>query len=455
MTEETPNVQQALDDLKNGFSEFRDTVETNLGTRATMEQVDVLVKEKVDRIQDMFDKNTQVVERAGQDLQTANTRIDELETALSRTGTGETREEDLELRAAARELILSDAYDSGRQMEDLEPADIDELDLNATRLYNRHFKHYLRKGQGEFLRRMGSDLETRLLSVDRDPGGGYWVRPEVSSRITSIVFETSPIRQFAAIENISSDSIELIADENEAGFGWVGEQQTRPETTTPDIGKRVIHAHEQYAEPRATQKLLDDAGFDVEGWLAGKVADRFARSEATAFVTGDGVAQPRGFTTYPAGTAIGQIEQIASAGTDVIEPDDVYNMIYSIKSPYLSNARWMMARLTIRDFRLLRSDEPGTADQGMWLWEPNMQTGQPQMLGGYPLHQADDMAAVGSDTLPAAFGDFRAGYTIVDRMGIRTLRDPYTAKPNVKFYTTRRVGGDVVNYEAIKLLNTT
>jgi HK97 family phage major capsid protein len=171
-------------------------------------------------------------------------------------------------------------------------------------------------------------------------------------------------------------------------------------------------------------------------------------------VTGDGVARPRGFTTYPNGTSTGQIEQITSATTDVISHDDVYNLIYSIKSPYLANARFMAARLTIRDFRLLR-DESGGAGLGMWMWQPNFQVGQPQMLGGYPIHQADDMAAVAADALPVAFGDFRAAYTIVDRMGVRTLRDPYTAKPNVKFYTTRRVGGDVVNFEAIKLLITT
>jgi len=451
---EKPEVQQAIEELGRGFEEFKSTITEQVDTRATMEQVDVLVREKIERLQDTFDETTQIVERAGQDLKAAGDRIDELETALARSGHGDSHEEDLELREAARELILADAYDSGRKELDLRAEDIEDGDLEATRRYNRHFGTYLRKGQDAFLRRMGPDLETRLLSVDRDPGGGYWVRPEISNRITTIVFETSPIRQFAAIENIGSDSIELIADENEAGFGWVGEQETRPETTTPDIGKRVIHAHEQYAEPRATQKLLDDAGFDVEGWLAGKVAERFARAEATAFVTGDGVARPRGFTTYPNGTSTGQIEQITSATTDVISHNDVYNLIYAVKSPYLANARFMAARLTIRDFRLLR-DESGGAGLGMWMWQPNFQVGQPQMLGGYPIHQADDMAAVAADALPVAFGDFRAAYTIVDRMGVRTLRDPYTAKPNVKFYTTRRVGGDVVNFEAIKLLITT
>lgn len=450
-----PNVQAAFEDLHRGFEEFKTSITEEVDKRAKMEDVDVLVRDKLDRLQDMFDDNTKIVEQRGAELKAAQNRIDELETMLSRSGSGESREEDLALREAARELILAEAYDTGKKEFDIRTDEIEEGDLNAARLYQRNFSTYLRRGQDAFLRRMGPDLETRLLSVDRDPGGGYWVRPEMSSRITSIVFETSPIREFAAVENIGSDSLELIADENEAGFGWVGEQETRAETTTPDIGKRVIHAHEQYAEPRATQKLLDDAGFNVEGWLAGKVADRFARAEATAFVTGNGVTQPRGFTTYPNGTSTGQIEQITSNATDVVSAEDVYSLIYAVKSPYLRNARFMMARLTIRDFRLERTDSGAGAGTGRFLWEPNMQVGQPQMLGGYPLHQADDMAAVAADALPVAFGDFRAAYTIVDRIGIRTLRDPYTAKPYVKFYTTRRVGGDVVNFEAIKLLITT
>lgn len=445
---DNPEVQTALEDLNRGFEEFKSTIAADVETRATKEDVDVLVREKIERLQNTFDETTRVVERAGQDLQTASTRIDELETALSRTGPGESREEDLELRSAARELILADAYDSGRQIEDFAPEDVDDLDVEATRLYNRHYQHYLRKGPEAFFKRMGNDLQTRLLSVDRDPGGGYWVRPEISNKIVTVVFETSPIRQFANVENIGSDSLEIIADENEAGFGWVAEQQTRPETDTPDIGKRVIHAHEQYAEPRATQKLLDDAGFNVEGWLAGKVSERFARGEATAHVSGNGVTRPRGFTTYPAGTATGQIEQHTATGTAgaLDESDDVINLIYKLKSPYRNNARFMAARLTIRDIRILKDG------QGNYLWQPNFQAGQPQLVSGFPIHQADDLAVVGTGNLPLVFGDFRTAYTIVDRMGIRTLRDPYTAKPNIKFYTTRRTGGDVVNYEALKLL---
>lgn len=441
-------LQAAFDDLHRGFEEFKHSYDEKLASRATADEVDVVVRDKISKLQEMFDENTKIVERSGEELKKAQERIDELETAVSRSGPGgDDSEEEIKTRAQARLMILTDAYDQGRNVEDFLAREVDDLDVRAMHLYKQHFPSYLRRGQSSFLKRMGGpELETRLLSVDREPGGGYWVTPVMSDRVTTIVFETSPIRQYATVENIGTDAWEIIADENQAGFGWVAEQQPRTETTSPDIGKRTVPAHEMYAEPRATQKLLDDAGFNVENWLAGKVADRFARAEATAFVTGDGVTKPRGFTTYAAGTSAGQIEQITSTSVNALHGDDIYNMIYSVKSPYLANARFFGARLTIRDLRLLKDGE------GRYLWEPNYQMGQPQMVGGYPIHQADDMAAVATAALPLAFGDFRSGYTIVDRMGIRTLRDPYTAKPNVKFYTTRRVGGDVVNYEAIKLL---
>ncbi|KKL46052.1 hypothetical protein LCGC14_2349480, partial [marine sediment metagenome] len=329
---------------------------------------------------------------------------------------------------------------------DLRGEDVDAADVEAFKLYSKHFPTYLRRDSGVFLRKMSVEkLETKLLSVDRDPGGGYWVKPEVSNRIVTKVFETSPVRQFAAIENIGSDSLEILADEDEAASGWVAEQESRSQTDTPDIGVRKIHAHELYAKPRATQKLLDDAGFDVEGWLARKVSEKFARDEATAFVTGTGVGRPRGFTTYADGTSTGTIEQIASGAAQLLTADGIFNLVYALKGPYLPNARFMGARLTHRDIRKLKDGD------GRYLWEPIFKVGQPATLIGYPIHQADDMASVSGGNLALAFGDFKAAYTIVDRKGIRVLRDPYTAKPYVVFYTTRRVGGDVVNFEAIKL----
>lgn len=440
-------LQQAVDDLGHAFEEFKTTHSEELKQRALTGDVDALVKEKMDKLQSTIETRQAEIDAERKTfVETHDNKIEELETALTRaSGTTPDPTVELELRSQACELIRTDHFDQGRPL-DLVPEDVDPLDLEAYKMYRRNFSTYIRRDSAAFLHKMGMPaLETRLLSVDRDPGGGYWVKPEMSARIMKIVFETSPVREFATVENIASDSLELITDENQAGFGWVAEQETRAETTTPDIGKRVIHAHEMYAEPRVTQKLLDDAGFDVEGWLSQKVAERFGRAEATANVAGTGVGQPRGFTTYPSGTSSGQIEQINSGTSGEVTADGLFDLIYSLKGPYLRNARYMAARLVIRDIRKLKDG------QGNYLWEHNFQAGQPLNILGYPMHQADDMPAAAGGSLSVAFGDFKAGYTIVDRFGTRVLRDPFTAKPFIKLYTTRRVGGDVVNFEALKL----
>lgn len=440
------DIQASVLELKNAFSEFRDANDKALDEKASKGSVDPLLTEKIDKLQTAFEDNNKIVEKAGLEQKAAADRIDELETVLARAGSSANDSEaELEAKEQTREMILTDHYDLGRPI-DLNVDDVDPIDVKAFKLYNKHYETYLRRGDNAFLTKMGGhQLETKLMSVDRDPGGGYWVRPQMSNRITKVVFETSPVRPYATVETIGSDSLELIADENQAGFGWVAEQESRAETTTPDIGKRVIHAHELYAEPRVTQKLLDDGGFNVERWLSNKVSERFARAESTAFVVGTGVGQPRGFMTYADGTSAGQIEQIASTDANLLTFDGLINLVYSLKSPYLRRARFMAARLTIRDIRLLKDG------QGRYQWEPITQVGQPQNILGYPIHQADDVAAVSAGNLALAFGDFAAAYTIVDRKGVRVLRDPYTAKPYIKLYTTRRVGGDVVNFEAIKI----
>ena len=443
-------LQQAVEDLGKANAEFKKTYDDALEKKANKGEIPADLKEKIDKIETELEKKGAVLETAAAEMQaevkSANDKIEALETALERSGPGaDDPKAELETRSQACEMILMDHFDLGRPLE-LLPEDVDATDVEAFKLYSKHFSTYLRRDSGAFLRKMGAQgLETKLLSVDRDPGGGYWVRPEVSARIVTKAFDTSPIRQFAMVENIGSDSLELLADEDEAASGWVAEQESRSQTDTPEIGKRVIHAHELYAKPRATQKLLDDAGFDVEAWLGRKVAEKFARDEATAFVTGSGVGQPRGFTTYASGTTTGTIEQINSGAASALTADGIFDLVYALKSPYLVNSRFMAARLTIRDLRKLKDGD------GRYLWEPIFKVGQPATVVGYPIHQADDMPSVSAGNEAIGFGDFKTAYTIVDRKGVRVLRDPYTAKPYVVFYTTRRVGGDVVNFEAIKL----
>lgn len=267
----------------------------------------------------------------------------------------------------------------------------------------------------------------------------------MSARIVEKLFESSPMRELATVETTTSSSWEYLPDTDEPGSGWVGETQARPETTSPEIKKGEIVVHELYAEPRATQKILDDAGVNVEAWLGRKVGGKFGRDEATAFVSGNGVGLPRGILTYPAGTAWAQIEQVNSGSASTLTGDGLIDLETALKAPYRARAVWLMNRTTQAVVRKFKDG------QNQYLWQPGLAQGVPPTLLGYPVRLADDMPVVAADALAVAFGDFREAYTIVDRLGIRILRDAFTAKPFVKFYTTKRVGGDVVNFEAIKI----
>jgi len=303
------------------------------------------------------------------------------------------------------------------------------------------FLKYLCKGEKSF-----TPDELKLLATGDDPSGGYWVVPEMSLKIITQVFETSPMRNLATIETISTDALEIAEDLGEAGAGWTNESDPRTETNTPTLGMRRIPVHELYAMPKATQNLLDDAKIDVESWLATKISDKFSRLENEAFITGDGVGKPRGILTYPAGTANpGQVEQVNSGTNAAVTPDSVRSLFYRIKSPYINNARWLMRRSTLEAISKLKNTN------GQYLWQPGLAHGEPQTLLGKPIEQMEDMPLVVTGSLSIAFGDFKRAYNIVDRRGIRMLRDPFSAKPFVSFYSTKRIGGDVTNFEAFAL----
>jgi HK97 family phage major capsid protein len=309
--------------------------------------------------------------------------------------------------------------------------------------YSKAFRSYLRKGMDAGL----EALQTKALSVGSDPDGGYLVTPAMSARIVQAVFETSPMRQVASVETISSDALELIDDHNSAAAGWTSETGAISDTATPTIGKITIATHQLYAQPKATQKLVDDASVDIEAWLAGKIADIIGRTENTAFTTGNGVGQPRGILTYAAGTSWGQIEQINSGTNGAVTADGLIKVFYALKDAYMKRASFMMNRSVLQSVRLLKE-----ATTNQYLWQPSLAAGAPDTLMGVPVIAAADMPLAETGVSAVAVGDFSAAYQIVDRAGIQILRDPYTEKPFVKFYATKRVGGDVINFEAIKLL---
>lgn len=328
-----------------------------------------------------------------------------------------------------------------------------EIENDEQKLRRQALSTYLRRGDQRLTsaERDALDRLQRALSVDSDPDGGFVVTPELSDRISTIIFETSPVRQVATVQTITTDALEGIFDGDEAGFGWVAERGSRAETTTPQLGQWRIPTHELYASPRATQKLLDDAYLNMEAWLTQKAADRLARAENTAFVSGNGVDRPRGFLTYADGTSRGQIQQIPSGGATSITGEGIINVAYALKAAYRQGAVWAMNRSTVGAVRRIREDQPG-ANTGAFIWSPGFGT-QPQTLMGYPIVEMEDMPNVSGGALAVAFGNFAQAYTIVDRQGTRVLRDPYSAKPFVEFYVTRRVGGDVVNFEAIKIMD--
>lgn len=317
---------------------------------------------------------------------------------------------------------------------------------NKDEKHNAAFRDFIRKGIISPEIAPNHFIEGKALSVQSDPDGGYLVSPEVSSKINKVIFETSPMRELASVQTISSDSLEIMDDVNSATAGWTSEIGAVNETNTPQIGKRSITVHEMYAQPKATQKLLDDASVDAEAWLAAKVADVMARLQNTAFISGSGVAQPRGILSYTAGTSWGQIQQINSGSSGAVTADSLINLLYSLKSDYAKNATFLMNRSVVASVRLLKDST------NQYLWQPSMQAGQPDSLLAQPVVMASDMPVASANSLSIALADFKTAYQIVDRQGITMLRDPFTDKPYVKFYSRTRVGGDVINFEAIKLL---
>lgn len=296
------------------------------------------------------------------------------------------------------------------------------------------------------------ELEVKTLIAGSDPDGGYFIRPERSMKMVKRIFETSPMRSICDVTTTNSDSLELLIDDDEAASGgWVGEVESRGETGTPKIGKLTIPVHEQFAQPKATQKMVDDAGFDIEAWLSNKVTGKFSRIENTAFVVGDGSQKPKGFLSYDPWAVAGvyernKLEQIASGNASALTGDGVKNLQNSLIEDYQSGAVFAMNRLTWGKVILLKDG------QGNYLLDPrSFKEGDTMTLLGKRVVLMHDMPVVAANALALAYGDFRTGYTVVDRMGFRVIRDVYTAKPYILYYTTKRTGGAVTNYESIKI----
>lgn len=326
-----------------------------------------------------------------------------------------------------------------------------DLSLEDFQAYAEGLQVYMRRGGNTPRDVMAA------MSVGSDPDGGYTVTPDTSGRIVKKIFETSPMRQVASVTTIGTDRLEGFNDLGEGTAGWVGETAPRPATGTPQLGKWDIPVHELYAFPQVTQKLLDDSMFDIEAWLADKTSDKFIRTENAAFLNGDGVLKPRGLLTYPTAAtaddtrAWGTFQHVltgtdATFGTTTNGTDKLIDLVYAVKAGYRANANFMAARSTIGAIRKIKDG------QGNYAWQPSLQALSGGTILGFNVVEAEDMPVMAQDSLSLAFGDFREAYQIVDRVGIRVLRDALTNKPYVGFYTTKRVGGDAISFDAVKFL---
>lgn len=290
------------------------------------------------------------------------------------------------------------------------------------------------------------------LNKGTDSEGGYLAPSEWDRTITDKLVEVSPMRQISMIQPSSKSSFKKLFNLRGTASGWVGETAARPETGTPAFGEMTFTPGQLYANPAATQDMLDDSEINLETWLAGEVETEFSLQEGLAFIAGNGVNKPWGFLTFvTGGTAaainpLGPIALKTAAAAAAIASDELVDLVYLLPQSFTQNARWTMNRTTQGVIRKLKDGD------GNYLWQPTFVAGQPPTVLGYPVTEMAGMPDIATAALPIAFGDFNRGYMIIDRTGVRVLRDPFTNKPYVMFYTTKRVGGGVVNPEALKVL---
>jgi HK97 family phage major capsid protein len=323
-------------------------------------------------------------------------------------------------------------------------------DLEAP--HTKAFSAYLRNGDDDGLR--GLNLEGKALGTAVAADGGYLVDPKTSDTIRSMLLSTSSVRQIANVVQVDSSSFDVLIDRSEVGSGWATEAAAQAETATPLIERISIRLHELSAMPKASQRLLDDSAFDVEGWLAGKIATRFIRAESAAFVSGDGIDKPKGFLLAPKVAngswtwgSLGYVSSGAVADFPTTNAVDcIVNLIYALGADYRTNATFVMNSKTAGAVRKMKDAD------GRFMWSDGLAAAEPARLMGYPVLICEDMPDIAANAHAIAFGDFRSGYTIAERPDLRVLRDPFSAKPHVLFYATKRVGGDISDFAAIKLL---
>ena len=349
------------------------------------------------------------------------------------------------LKEQESQLAMLDRKSIAASRPPLERADVEAPHKKA-------FAAYLRSGDDDGLRHLG--LEGKALNTQIAAEGGYLVDPQTASEIVGVLRSSASVRTIANVVTVEATAFDVLVDHTDVGAGWASENTASAETGAPQVDRISIPLHELSAMPKASQRLLDDSAFDVEGWLAQRIADKFSRAEAAAFVSGDGDEKPKGFLYYPkvdndlwAWGSLGYSPTGEDGDFLASDPADaVVDLVYSLGARYRANATFVMNSKTAGAVRKMKDAD------GRFLWSDGLAAGEPARLMGYPVLIAEDMPDIAPGAYAIAFGDFRSGYTVAERPDLRILRDPFSAKPYVLFYATKRIGGDVSDFAAIKLL---
>jgi HK97 family phage major capsid protein len=402
-------VTAAFDEFMEAFEAFKDVNDRRLGEIEQKLTSDIVTRDKMDRINRAMDDQKKV--------------LDQL------------------VLKKARPALGSYRGGSSQGGAELSPEAIE---------HKAAFDAYVRRGDEAGLR----ELEAKAMSAGSGADGGYLVPDETDSEIGRRVSVVSPMRALSTVRTVSTAVLKKPFATTGLATGWVAETAARPQTGTPQLAELSFPTMELYAMPAATQGLLDDAAVDIEAWIAGEVDIVFAEQEGDAFIRGDGINKPKGFLSYAAVADedwswgnLGYIATGAAGAWKSTGPSDtLVDVIYALKAGHRQNGTFMMNRKVQADIRKFKDAD------GNYLWRPPASAGQAASLMGFPIAEAEEMPDVADNSLSIAFGDFRSGYLVVDRAGVRILRDPYSAKPYVLFYTTKRVGGGVQNFEAIKLV---